>query len=423
MIKKIIGTTGAKFFNAILAFLIVLLNTNYLGAEGYGTISLIILNIAIVLIFNDLIAGPIVYFASRIELLKLIIPAYLWALLTATVITIILYFIRQISPFIIHVFALSFIFSMSSFNMNYLLGRERIAIYNTINVLQISLIILALLFFFLIMKEISILSYLYSLYTGYILTFLLSFIFILKYLRIVSLKEIFADIKRILNFGFYSQSANIFQLLNRRLSYYYIEFLLPNGRFLLGIFSAGVRLSESIWMVGQSVSLVQFARISNTKDMEYARKITLSLLKFTFCFTLFILVVLLLLPAYFYIFLFGEDFTHVKVVIVSLSIGILSIAVSMMFSHYFSGTGRPKYNMYSSLTAFVFTVFLGYIFIPRYGLVGAGLVASFSYICATIFQMVIFLKLTKTRLREFLIHKEDIRLIKSIFSNLRNKSK
>jgi hypothetical protein len=98
MVTKILGTTGAKLFTTILAFLIVLLNTNVLGAENYGTISLIILNMAIVLTFNDLIAGPIVYFASRIALFRLLVPAYLWSLITALSITAILSFIRHISP-------------------------------------------------------------------------------------------------------------------------------------------------------------------------------------------------------------------------------------------------------------------------------------------------------------------------------------
>jgi len=421
MIKKIIGTTGAKLFTAILALIIVIVTAKNLGAESYGTISLIVLNIAIVLIFNDLIAGPMVYFASRIELFRLIVPAYLWALIIAALITVILCFIIPIHPFMIHVFTLSFIFSMASFNLNYLLGRERIAIYNTINVLQFSMIIILLMVLFFLFKNVSIYSYLYSLYAGYILSFLLSFIFIIKYLRIVSLKHLFNDINKILNFGFYSQSANIFQLLNRRLSYYYIEFLLPNGRFLLGIFSVGSQLSEKVWMVGQSVSLVQFSRISNTKDLVYAKNLTLGLLKLTFCVTLIILVILLLLPIEVYLFFFGDDFIQIKLVVMSLSIGILSIAVSMMFSHFFSGTGKPKYNMYSSLTAFIFTAILGYVLIPEYGLIGAGLVASFSYTCATIFQLVVFIKLTKTNLTEFLINRNDIILIRTVFNSFKNR--
>lgn len=255
MIKSIISTTGARFFNAILSFVIVLLNTHFLGAENFGTISLIILNISIVLIFNDLIGGPLVYYASRISFYRLLIPAYIWALITAVFITTILYFIVPVPTCTLHIFALSFILALGSINQNYLLGKERIADYNLINIIQFTAITLTLLCFFYLFRKISIMSYLYSLYVGYFISFILSFSFIIRFRGSLEIKHIFNDISKVLSFGFYSQSANIFQLLNRRLSYYYLKFLASNGGFLLGIFSAGVQLSEGIWLIGRSISL------------------------------------------------------------------------------------------------------------------------------------------------------------------------
>ncbi|MDD5695824.1 MAG: polysaccharide biosynthesis C-terminal domain-containing protein, partial [Bacteroidales bacterium] len=173
----------------------------------------------------------------------------------------------------------------------------------------------------------------------------------------------------------------------------------------------GVQLSEGVWLVGKSVATVQYARISNTTDQDYAKRLTLLLFKFTLIVSLIITVILVVLPESVYGWIFSSDFMEVKRVILSLAAGILSTAVALMFSHYFSGMGMPVHNMIGSAIGLVLTLVLGLIFIPKFGIVAAGLTASISYLANMVYLMIIFMLKTKPSVREFMIQKEDLRLL------------
>ncbi len=92
-----------------------------------------------------------------------------------------------------------------------------------------------------------------------------------------------------------------------------------------------------------------------------------------------ILIVLLLVPESVFTF-FGKSFSGTRLIIGGLSVGIISNALSMMFSHYFAGLGKPKYNTIGSSVGLVFTLALGFWLISSYGIMGAAITASCSYL-------------------------------------------
>ena len=76
MLKKIIGTTGTRILNAVFNLIILVLITNKIGNEGLGIIGLILVDITIIQLSVDLVAGSsLVYFASRANLGQLLFPA------------------------------------------------------------------------------------------------------------------------------------------------------------------------------------------------------------------------------------------------------------------------------------------------------------------------------------------------------------
>jgi len=222
------------------------------------------------------------------------------------------------------------------------------------------------------------------------------------------------------SFGSMSQLANLLQVLNRRFSFYFIKPML--GRAPLGIYNAGTQVSEGLKIIGQSISLVQFSVISNkVGEDEYNKHLTLTLLKFTVIITFLALIVLLVLPENFYTMIFGEGFGEIKTVIICLAPGILAMASSMIFSHYFSGTGRP--NMIASLIGFIATLIAIYPLVKYYGYIGAGLMTSFAFIVGAIYQFIIFKKLTSAGIKDFMIGSDDFRLARNILTTFVKKKK
>lgn len=413
MFRNILGTALTRLINAIITLVILWVNTNNLGREGLGTIGLIVLGITLILLLNNYIGGgALVYLASRREIFSILLPSYIWGVLISVSGAYILSLFNLIpGEYTYHVMALSVIFSLATVNFNILLGKEKITRFNIITVLQLTVILLTLCYFIYARNNNTVVSYVYALYAGYSLSFVLTMISILGFVRISGVKGVYDTVRHIIKYGKFIQTANVVQLLNYRLGYYIIEFFL--GRAALGLYNVGVQLSEGVWLAGKSVAMVQYSRISNEDDPDYARKLTVNLFKFTLIITFLILLILVVIPGNVYGLVFGQDFGDIKIVIVSLAPGILAIALSMMFSHYFTGTGRPKYNMIGSLIGLVLTLVLGLIFIPEYGLVAAGITASFSYFVTMLYLFFMFRKISGALMSDFRFKKDDLRYFSS----------
>jgi O-antigen/teichoic acid export membrane protein len=423
MVRKILGTISARIIVALLTLATILINGWYLGADKVGTISLIILAITLTQMLNNFVGGAaLVYLLPRTDLITLFIPAYLWALLTSVSGAFIIEFFNLIPfGFFWHVVILSLVLSLSSVNFMILMGQERIKGYNIISLLQGISFFLVLLFWLFVLRKREVLSYLIGLYASYLFAFIGSLIMILSHAKWGKFKGMTGTLKAIFRYGSLMQTGNILQFFNYRLSYYFIEVFL--GRAALGVYSVGVQLSESVWLVSRSIAMVQYTRISNEKDPNYAARITLSLTKVAFLITLICLVLLYILLLLFFPLIFTPEFIAVKMIMASLAIGILTFSVSIILSPYFSGIGKPGHNTISAAIGLIFTLISGWILIPRFGFIGAGFSASISYSAATLYQFSLFGKLSGIKPKDFLMTRSDLdRFISEVKEYLRGKN-
>ncbi len=421
MLKIIVGTAGARIINAIMSFAIIIINARMLGAEGVGTIQLLVLGITIILLISNFAGGgALIYLVPRNDLFKLFIPSYIWAVLSSVAGAFILAFFGLIPvEFTVHVLFLSLLQGFTSVHYNILLGKEKIRQYNTISVLQVLLLMVSLAWLFFLLKRPDVFSFIFALYFSYLITFLLSLFSILKFIKFRQFQGFRQVIVQMFRYGAFVQVANLLQLLNYRLGYYIIERFL--GKSSLGVFSTGTQISEGLWLVGKSVATVQYAKISNNDDAYFARKITLQFVKIVFVITMLMLFVLLAIPDSFFVMVFKKDFSGLNTVILSLAGGILFMAVSTIFSHYFSGTGRHHHNTIASGIGVLLTVIFGFALIPAYGITGAGFTATISYFSSLVYQVVVFKHLTKIALSDFLITRSDIIFMKGLVKELLNR--
>ncbi len=411
MLKNILSTITTRIIVALLTLIMVLLNARYLGPENVGTIGLIILAIAILQLISNLVGGgALVYLVPRAQLVKLFLPSCGWALFTTALGTLLLNILHLIpAGYAIHVFFLSLLLSLFTINFMVLMGQERIRIYNIISLLQVVILFAVLMFFFFGLGNREVVAYLYGLYISYAFAFLTSFILILSSFK---KKEIFGSgnvIRELVQLGSVMQLGNILQFLNYRISYYFIEFFLR--RAAVGVYSVGVQLSESIWLIAKSIHLVQYTRISNEKDENYAAKLTLNLVKISFILTLISLILILVLLHIFFSLVFKPEFQQVPVIMFTLATGILTFSISIILSPYFSGMGKPIHNTISAAIGLVFTLGLSFFLIPRLKLPGAALAATISYIASTLYQFIVFIRMTKLKSSDFLLRIEDVLLI------------
>ena len=408
MLRKIAGTISTRIIIALVTLATILINGWYLGADKVGTISLIILAITLIQMLNNFVGGgALVYLLPRTHLVTLFIPAYLWSFITSIAGAFIIGLFNLIPVgFFWHVVILSLALSLASVNFMILMGQERIKIYNIISLLQGISFFMVLLFWLFVLGKREVLSYLIGLYASYLFAFIISLIMILPHAKWGRFQGMAGTLKEIFRYGSLMQTGNILQFFNYRLSYYFMEIFI--GRAALGVYSVGVQLSESVWLISRSIAMVQYTRISNEKDLNYAARITLSLAKVAFFITIICLVLLYILLLLFFPLIFTPEFVSVKLIMASLAIGIVTFSVSIILSPYFSGIGKPGQNTVSAAIGLLLTLISGWILIPRFGFIGAGFSATISYTVATLYQFIVFCKHSGIKPKDFLMTRSDI---------------
>jgi len=418
MFRKIIGNIGTRAISAILTLIIWIMVARFLGAANLGTIALIIFDVAIIQLFTSFFGGSsIIYMTPRAGVYRLLIPAYIWSILVAFASSGLLLLLNTIwnsieiipSGYFWEILFLGIVMSLVSVNSMLFLGQENVKVFNIISLIQIVLLFLFLIVSLFILNTRNVMTYYWSILVSFILVLVISTAQLLPSIRRVPLTGMKKLIGETLRFGTYVQFANIFQQLNYRLSYYIVDFFL--GRMILGVFTIGVQLSEGLWLISRSIGMVQLTRISNEMDTHYAIRISLTLVKVSWIITLLVLFLLLLIPVSFFQLVFGGEFTDVKLVIIALGTGIVTLSISIILSQLFSGINKPFHNTISSAIGLVFTLCFGFILIPRWGLVGAGITSSISYTVATIYQLIIFSRMTKLKARDLLLKRSEIILL------------
>ena len=412
MFKKILNTFGTKILAAVLNFAIAIIISQTLGDTGSGTQSLVLNSITFILIFSEIVCGAsIIYLAPHHSFKKILVASVIWSALIALVMgfCIKLFYPKLESDLVVHVAILSFISSLSNINFRFLVGKEEIqkANYNTL--LQPVLLTITLVVYYIVLKKTDIYGYIIGLYVAYGGTFLLG---------VWMLREEYANLshdtdkdygpvlKDLFKYGFLNQTGHFVQFFNLRLSYYLLDSYIGRGQ--VGVFSRSVSLAEAIWIISNSIALVQYARIANADDREYSQKLTLDLCKICILVSAVAVVVLCLLPHQFYEFVFGPDFGEMAHLIRILAPGILFYCVFLIIGHYYSGTGRYQMNTFAALCGLVATFVCGFTLIPKYGVTGAAITSAVSYTVNAIFLFVFFVKESRFKGRDFLLTKGEI---------------
>jgi O-antigen/teichoic acid export membrane protein len=420
MFKKIAGTIATRVLVAVMALLTWIFNARLLGPEHVGTLGLIIFSVAIIQIMTSFIGGAgLVYFTARTGVYRLFIPSLIWSVVISVASAGLMMMLGRWYPVIalipegyfIHVLVLSLLISVTTMNLNLMLGLEKIRYFNTIGLLQASTAFLLLIVSLFLLKMRDVMAYYLPLVTSYLLSTGLSLAGIWPHLEKTSLKDMKTLVGGLLRFGSWVQFANIFQTLNYRLSLKFIDFF--TGRTAAGILTIGLQISEGVWLIGRSVAMVQYSRLSNTEDSGYSSRLTLTLAKITWVITAFAMGLLLLIPESFFIMVFTAKFHGIKMLILSLSAGVVMLSMSMIFSGFFSATNKPYHNTIASAAGLVLTVGLGLVLVPLYGLIGAGLAATASYSVTTIYQFIVFSKMTRLTIRDFLLTRRDLSMLVS----------
>lgn len=410
----IIKTFVSRFLILFLSFGLVIYSTNMWGSEGKGTISIVIANAAAVSFFSSIFSGSSTsYFASRFRIEKILLYAYLWSLFIGLLVPFLFSFASVQTEYLVDLIGISVFSSLLSTNISLFVGTQNIKRFNLYTVLQqlVHIIFIGLFVYVLNRKDVSV--YFLAQIACLALLFITSFF---QIIRKCDLSEVYfsKEVSRnMFEYGWKTQLSAFVQFLNYRLSFYFLEYF--EGISSVGIFSIGVTFSEAIWTITRSIAVVLYSDVVNSKSREESIEKTKSSIKLTVILMMVFVLGILVIPSQVYIMIFGKEFKDTKEIMLLLSPGIFAIAVSDMAGHYFSGIRELKILNVKSIVGLVFTVVFSLIAIPRWGIVGACLATTSSYLVSAFLLFRKFYSATPFRIKDYLVSKEELQLLKDKF--------
>ena len=415
MFKKILGTGLTRVMNLLIGFATMMMGTKLLGPAEWGIGFTVLTDVTFLLIGVEFLAGSgLVYFTPRKPLSTLMTVSYTWIALVMGLYCLLFWALSYYPTTFDRIvpkgyegitLLLTLVYSFHNFNLNVFLGKEKVSTFNWVFLLQIFVQVSSMALFIFVFGMRDAHAFVYSLLCGYVTAFVVGFVLMIRMLTNDERAPFMLTAKEMLKYGYVIQLSNLVSTLNRRMSIFLLRKHCTKES--VGVYGAASQVGEGVKVFGMSISMVQFSKLSNMDDQEQIVKLTIKFLKITVILTLLALLAIVCLPVSFFELLFTDEFGQVKEIILLMSPGLLFLSAQMIFSHYFSGTGVPKYNLFASLTGLAVTVPCTFIMIPTWGIVGAAISFSCTYTAIMLYQWFKFKKITGVKSKDLLLTKED----------------
>jgi O-antigen/teichoic acid export membrane protein len=305
----------------------------------------------------------------------------------------ILYLILIATPLIIE----------NKFLLSILLGLKRYKSYNSLQIIQVFLLIVSFSLYIIFFKNNDVSIFILIWTFSILLNLLIILIFLRKYIKLC--KFDFHLFRLTINYSIKNYIANITTFLIYRSDYFVISlFLSPN---YLGYYSVATVLSEKLWLIPSSIGTILYPKISAEK--KYNKHSTIISLKFTLIIMFFLIIILVLFSQIIITTLYGSSYKLAANIVYFLAPGIFLLSIPKILTADLNGRGLPQYSAIYSFIAFLINLLLNLILIPKIGIIGAAISTSISYFYVSIMILIIYKKITHIGWKEFLINKNDIK--------------
>ncbi len=214
-----------------------------------------------------------------------------------------------------------------------------------------------------------------------------------------------------LKLGVKGYLANLFQFFNYRLDVLLLSFFM--GVTAVGLYATAVAAAEALWYLPEAVGTVLFPRIalSSSKD---ASSFTPTVTRSVFSLTLVLGLLMGVMSYPLITWVFGANYESSVSPLRLLLPGVIILSISKVLSSDLNGRGLFLYNTLASLLGLMATVILDFLLIPPWGVAGAAVASSISYVLSTLVVLISYLHFSGNRLRDlFLPVQEDWNLYRA----------
>ncbi|MGZ3899176.1 MAG: lipopolysaccharide biosynthesis protein [Bacteroidia bacterium] len=411
MFRNIIQSLFAKGFVAIINFLILIVSSHYLGVSSRGEIAVLILNISIIQIVNEIFTGyTLVYFIPKFDLKKIYVAGIVYTVIACSLTNSVFYFSgKHIRNYELMSYIISFVVILNTFNCVIILGKEKIPLYNFLNVVQPFLLLASMIYMTYIKRVFTLDAFVWPLLFSFIVAFLISFFMVTKLIAGNENPKPFS-IKPIVTNGLLCQMAVLMHIACNRYSYYLLETTAD-----VGLYASASSLIESVLIISNGIAPVLLSKVANEGDNQRSKQMTLSLAKASFVLSVVCVLIVMVIPNSFFVFLLGVGFENAKSIMMMYSPGILMLSFAGIISHYFSATGKLKTILICNGLGFITAMLFAHLLIKKYSYTGAAISADVSYSVLTISLCVAFFLANNLKFKEIFSVKKDFINLKELF--------
>lgn len=185
-------------------------------------------------------------------------------------------------------------------------------------------------------------------------------------------------IKNEITFGFIVYLSSLFGFLLFKADQFIINYMLGAGA--MGIYSTAASLCEMLRIIPQSITINMMASLYNQEPLSEPAKSIIALgIMISFYSTMLVSICcfafLFIIPI-----IFGPEFSGVVPVMKILLIGLIFTAIGTVAYPYYLCAGYPKIHMYVTTFVCVINIIANLIAIPKFGIYGAAIASSISYL-------------------------------------------
>jgi O-antigen/teichoic acid export membrane protein len=407
MFRNILQSVFTKGLVAIIGFLLLVVSARYLGAGSRGEINILIINIAIIQILNEVYTGySLLYFIPKYDLKKIFITGIGFTFLACSFGNSLFYVIqKQLPGYGWLSYVISMLVILNTFNCVIILGKEKIALYNFLCLLQPLLHFLGLVFCIFVLENYTLQSYLWPMLCSFLISFPISLFWALK-LAAAKVSHFVYEHKPIFMYGLICQLGVLMYFLGNKYSYYFLA-----SKEEVGLYGTASALIESILIIANGISPVLLAKVVNTGNSERNVRMTLTLSKASFAVSCAAVLLLFVLPNELFVLLLGKGFVNVKHYMLFYAPGILIMSFISIINNYFSAVGQLKKVLVCNSFGFIATLFLAPLLTRHMGIKGAAITADISYAVTALAISFVFFKSNKLRTEHLFSVKEDYALL------------
>jgi O-antigen/teichoic acid export membrane protein len=220
-----------------------------------------------------------------------------------------------------------------------------------------------------------------------------------------ALRVDFGSLRRALGYGGREHVGNIAMFLSYRVDMFFVAALA--GTAAVGIYSIAVMMAELFFYLPNAVSTVLFPRLAGRSEWEGARNAAQTARVISAAVGAGVLLSIpLASPAV--RLAFSSAFLPAVPAFFGLLPGIYALSISKVLSRYFTGSlGQPLLNARAQGISLAVNLPLNVLLIPRYGILGAAIASSAAYVAHAAVTLFLFHRHSGLPVREALLLRGD----------------